>query len=149
LDDLVSYDSTVFKTGKPPKDWTPLTCGASLVFGAAGTLPSHGSAMQAATRVETPVDREAVVNVQHETKSGFDITVWVNDVSVFKQGRNNTKETKPFTLRKSGNTLMVECRSAENAAVKPGTLNLQFSGAKDGTPIDDLLFDSENIPAGL
>jgi hypothetical protein len=39
--------------------------------------------------------------------------------------------------------MMVECRSAETGAVTPGTLSLQFSGAKDGQPINGLLFDME------
>ncbi|MBM4164244.1 MAG: hypothetical protein FJ222_07365 [Lentisphaerae bacterium] len=150
LDDLVAYDRAVFKASKPPKDWTPLTCGASLVFGKDADLPSHGSAMLAATRVETPVDRDAVLNVQHITKSGFTITVWVNDAIVLKQGGSTgINETKPFTLHKDGNTLMFECRSRESGVIKPGTLNLQFSGATDGKPINDLLFDIENVPVGL
>jgi len=143
FDDVLGYDSSLFKAGQPPKGWTPLSCGAKLVFGEAGKLTSHGSAMLAATRVETVVDREAVVNVQHETKSNFDITVWINDETVLRLGRNSSGETKPFTLRKAGNTLMVECRSAENVAVKPGALDLQFRGAKDGRPINELLFDIE------
>jgi hypothetical protein len=143
LGDLVSYDGGIFKTDKRPKDWTPLTGGASLEFGDAGTLPSQGSAMLAATRVAAPADREAVVAVQHGTKARFDVTVWFNDAMVFKMSGSNKNETKPFTIRKAGNTLMVECRSAETGAVTPGTLSLQFSGAKDGKPIHGLLFDME------
>jgi hypothetical protein len=56
---------------------------------------------------------------------------------------NNKNEIKPFTLRKTGNTMMVECRSAETGAVTPGTLSLQFSNVKDGQPINGLLFDME------
>jgi hypothetical protein len=39
--------------------------------------------------------------------------------------------------------MMVECRSAETGAVTPGALSLQFNGAKDGKPINGLLFDME------
>ena len=81
--------------------------------------------------------------VQHATKERFDVTVWVNDAMVFKMGGTQKTEAKPFTLRKAGNTMMVECRSAETLAVTPGTLSLQFSGAKDGQPIHGLLFDME------
>ncbi len=143
LGDLVSYDGGIFKTDKPPKDWTPLTFGASLAFGDAGKLSSQGSAMLAVTRIEAVSDREAVMAVQHATKERFDVTVWVNDAMVFKLGSDRKKEAKPFTLRKTGNTMMVECRSAETGAVTPGTLSLQFSGAKDGKPITGLLFDME------
>jgi formylglycine-generating enzyme required for sulfatase activity len=143
LSDLVSYDGSIFKADKPPKDWTPATYGANIAFGEAGKLPSHGSAMLAATRVEASADREAVLTVQHATKARFDVTVWFNDAMVFKMGGSNKNETKPFTLRKTGNTMMVECRSAETGAVTPGALSLQFNGAKDGKPITGLLFDIE------
>jgi formylglycine-generating enzyme required for sulfatase activity len=143
LGDLVSYDGGIFKVDKPSKDWTPVTCGVSLAFGDAGKLPSHGSAMLAATRVEASADREAVMAVQHATKERFDVTVWVNDAMVFKMSGNTKIEAKPFTIRKAGNTMMLECRSAETGAVTPGALSLQFSGAKDGKPINGLLFDME------
>jgi hypothetical protein len=143
MSDLANYDGGIFKADKRPKDWTPVTCGARLEFGDAANLSSHGSAMLAATRVEAPADREAVLTVQHATKERFDVTVWVNDAMVFKMGGSNKNETKPFTIRKAGNTMMVECRSAETGAVTPGALSLQFNGAKDGKPITGLLFDME------
>jgi hypothetical protein len=143
LGDLVSYDGGIFKVDRPSKDWTPVTCGVSLAFGDAGKLPSYGSAMLAATRVEASADREAVMAVQHATKERFDVTVWVNDAMVFKMSGNTKIEAKPFTIRKAGNTMMLECRSAETGAVTPGALSLQFSGAKDGKPINGLLFDME------
>jgi hypothetical protein len=143
MPDLVSYDGGIFKADKRPKDWTPLTCGASLEFGGAGTLPSQGSAMLAATRVVAPADCEAVLAVQHGTKARFDITVWFNDALVFKKSGSTKTEAKPFTLRKTGNTMMVECRSAEIGSVTPGTLSMQFSNAQDGQPINGLLFDME------
>jgi hypothetical protein len=143
MSDLANYDGGIFKADKRPKDWTPVTCGARLEFGDVGKLPSHGSAMLAATRIEAVSDREAVMAVQHATKERFDVTVWVNDAMVFKMSSNTKIEAKPFTIRKAGNTMMVECRSAETGAVTPGALSLQFNGAKDGKPITGLLFDME------
>jgi hypothetical protein len=81
--------------------------------------------------------------VQHATKERFDVTVWFNDAMVFKMSGSTKIEAKPFTIRKAGNTMMVECRSAETGAVTPGALSLQFNGAKDGKPINGLLFDME------
>jgi hypothetical protein len=143
LSDLVSYDGAIFKAAKPPKDWTPATYGTSIAFGEAGKLPSHGSAMLAATRVEASADREAVMAVQHATKERFDVTVWFNDALVFKLGADPKKDSKPFRIRKTGNTLMVECRSAQNGAATPGEIPLKFNDAKDGKPVNDLVFDME------
>ena len=146
LSDLASYDSTIFKAAKTPKDWTPLTCGASLAFGEAGKLPSHGSAMLAATRIEAGTERDAVVVISPElVRAGgkFDYTVWFNDALVFKLGADQKKESKPFRIRKAGNTLMVECRSAENGAATPGEIPLKFNDAKDGKLVNDLVFDME------
>jgi hypothetical protein len=99
--------------------------------------------MLAATRVEASADREAVMAVQHATKERFDVTVWFNDALVFKLGADQKKESKPFRIRKTGNTLMVECRSAENGAATPGEIPLKFNDAKDGKPVNDLVFDME------
>jgi hypothetical protein len=146
LGDLVSYDGGIFKADKPPKDWTPLTCGASIAFGDAGKLPSQGSAMLSATRVEAATERDAVVAVPPETLKAagkFDYTVWFNDALVFKLGADQKKESKPFRIRKTGNTMMVECRSAENKAATPGEIVLKFNDAKDGRLVNDLVFDME------
>jgi formylglycine-generating enzyme required for sulfatase activity len=146
LGDLVSYDGSIFKADKPPKDWTPLTCGASIAFGDAGKLPSQGSAMLSATRVEAATERDAVVAVPPETLKAagkFDYTVWFNDALVFKLGADQKKESKPFRIRKTGNTMMVECRSAENKAATPGEIVLKFNDAKDGRLVNDLVFDME------
>jgi hypothetical protein len=146
MSDLANYDGGIFKTDKMPKDWTPLTCGASLTFGDAGKLPSHGSAMLAATRVEAATERDAVVAIPPEiVKAGakFDYTIWFNDTLVFKLGADQKKESKPFRIRKTGNTLMVECRSAENGAATPGEIPLKFNDAKDGKLANDLVFDME------
>jgi hypothetical protein len=146
LDDLVSYDGAIFKAEKMPKDWTPATCGAAIAFGETSKLPSHGSAMLAATRVEAATERDAVVAIPPEiVKAGakFDYTIWFNDTLVFKLGADQKKESKPFRIRKTGNTLMVECRSAENGAATPGEIVLKFNDAKDGKPLNDLVFDME------
>jgi hypothetical protein len=146
LSDLASYDGAIFKAAKPSKDWTPATYGANIAFGEAGKLPSHGSAMLAATRIEAGTERDAVVVIPPElVRAGgkFDYTVWFNDALVFKLGADQKKESKPFRIRKTGNTLMVECRSAENGAATPGEIPLKFNDAKDGKPVNDLVFDME------
>jgi hypothetical protein len=146
LSDLASYDGAIFKAAKPSKDWTPATYGANIAFGEAGKLPSHGSTMLAATRIEAGTERDAVVVIPPElVRAGgkFDYTVWFNDALVFKLGADQKKESKPFRIRKTGNTLMVECRSAENGAATPGEIPLKFNDAKDGKPVNDLVFDME------
>jgi formylglycine-generating enzyme required for sulfatase activity len=146
LSDLASYEGAIFKAAKPSKDWTPATYGANIAFGEAGKLPSHGSAMLAATRIEAGTERDAVVVIPPElVRAGgkFDYTVWFNDALVFKLGADQKKESKPFRIRKAGNTLMVECRSAENGAATPGEIPLKFNDAKDGKPVNDLVFDME------
>jgi hypothetical protein len=144
LGDLVSYDGGIFKVDKPSKDWTPVTCGVSLAFGDAGKLPSHGSAMLAATRVEAGTEREAVVEIpQSKETAGFLFTIWFNDTIVLKLPGDPKKDSKPFRIRKTGNTLMVECRSAQNGAATPGEIPLKFNDAKDGKPVNDLVFDME------
>jgi hypothetical protein len=145
LDGLASYDNTVFKAEKPPKDWTAMTQGVSLSFDKNVKLPSL-AAILAATRVETPEDREAVIELEHDQGKSFarfDITVWINDTVVRKLGANKSIEQKPFRLLKAGNTMLVECRSRETAAVAPGVLALTFKDAKSGKPLDGLLFDVE------
>lgn len=39
--------------------------------------------------------------------------------------------------------MLVECRSADDTPVTPGMLTLKFTDAKDGTPVNALLFDVE------
>jgi hypothetical protein len=142
---LVNYDSTIFKAATPPKNWARATYGAALEFGAAGNLPSLDSAIQAATRVVSPVERQAVVDVPYGGKGAMRlvIAVWVNDTLVFKMDANRKREANPFLLRKTGNTLVVECRSDENGAATLGDIGLKFNDAQDGRPLNDLLFDME------
>ncbi len=71
------------------------------------------------------------------------IIVWVNDTIVFKLDANRKSEAKPFLLRKSGNTLMVECRSADTAAGSLGDIGLSFREATSGAPLYGLVFDKE------
>ncbi len=146
LSNLSNYDSGVFKTRIPLESWTRTTCGVTLTLGQAAYLPSHGSSIQAVTRVESPEDREAVVELQHDQGKGialFDFTVWVNGAVVFKQGADRTVESKPFQIRKTGNTMVMECRSADNGAVTPGAIYVGFKGVTDGQPLSDLHFDME------
>ena len=140
---------TIFKVEKTPKDWTALTCGADLAFGEAGKLQANGSYLQAATRVETPEDREAVVGLTVDggkSTAKIDITVWINDTVVFKLGADKSLRQEPFRLREAGNTMLVECRSAEGVAVSPGVISLKFNDAKTGQALDELLFDVEGRP---
>jgi len=145
LEDLANYDNSVFKAGKPPKDWKAITHGPSLSFGKDVKVPSMG-ALLSATRVETAGDRDAVIELKHDqgkSTARFDITVWVNDTVALKLATGNSIEQKPFRLLKAGNTLLVECRSRETAAVAPGTLTLTFKDAKSGKPLSGVLFDIE------
>jgi formylglycine-generating enzyme required for sulfatase activity len=143
--DLTNYDSAIFKAATPPKNWASATYGASLAFGSAGNLPSQGSTIQAATRVVPPAERQALLDVPYGGKGAvqLEIIVWVNDTIVFKLDANRKTEAKPFLLRKSGNTLLVECRSADNAAGSLGYMGLSFRDAKSGAPLYGLVFDIE------
>ncbi len=145
LPQRLAYDSTIFKAATPPKNLARATYGAALEFGAAGNLPSLDSAIQAATRVVSPVERQAVVDVPYGGKGAMRlvIAVWVNDTLVFKMDANRKREANPFLLRKTGNTLVVECRSDENGAATLGEIGLKFNDAQDGKPLNDLLFDME------
>ncbi len=146
LADIVNYDGTVFKAATPPKGWERATYGAGISFGDAGKLPSHGSSMQAATRVESPGDRDAILEVLHETddvKARFDFTVWFNDTVVFKPAKDATEKPTSFRIRKTGNTMIVECRSFNDRLIIPGKIILSFKDAENGKPVSDLLFDME------
>ncbi len=73
----------------------------------------------------------------------LEIFVWVNDNVLYKLEANRKPEAKPFLLRKSGNTLLVECRSADTAAGSLGDIGLSFHDAKSGAPLYGLVFDME------
>ncbi len=144
--ELVSYDNSVFKTDKPPKGWTRATHGATLVFGDAGKLPTTGSAILAATRVVSPAERDARVTLFHDqgkSLARFVFTIWFNDAVVFRTGSDKNAETKPFHIRKTGNTLVVECRSADDVAVTPGVIHLNFTDATDDQPVRDLILNMD------
>ena len=146
MTDIVSFDADVFKADGPPGDWARATYGASISFGDAGKLPSRGSAMLAATRVATLNDREAIIEVRHDqgkATARFDFTVWFNDTIVFRLGADKERESKPFRMRKIGNTMVLECRSANDAPATPGTIFVKFNDAKSGQGVDGLLFDIE------
>lgn len=146
MSDLVSYDSSVFNAATPPKGWERATCGAYLALGAAAALPSRGSAAQAATRVESPVDHDAVLDVLHDqgkATARIEFTVWFNDAIVFTLGADGKREAKPFRVLQKGNTMVVECRSADDKPVTAGTLYPRFTDARTHHPLDDLLFDME------
>jgi len=102
--------------------------------------------MQAATRVESPGERNAMVEVLHETNDGkasYNFTVWFNDTVVFNSAKEGSERSKSFRIRKTGNTMAVECRSLNDRPVLPGKIMLQFQDAKDGKPVNDLVFDVE------
>lgn len=144
LDDLVSYDRDIFNAAQPPQGWEPATYGSAISFGAAGELPSRGSTVLAATRVQTLDDREAVIDLSRVPRGeevSLTFMVWFNDTVVFKVNANEQKESKPFRMRKTGNTMMVECRSVSDGPVAPGDMLLTFRDAKTGKAVDDLLFE--------
>jgi len=98
----------------------------------------------AATRVESPAEREAVVDVLHyqgKSMALFDFVIRFNDKVVFERIEKQEANSKPFRIRKTGNTMLVECRSADDGAVTPGAIHLKFNDAGDGRPVDGLQFD--------
>jgi len=143
LSTMFDYDSGMFDAVAPPNGWHAATCGAAIAFGPDSNLPARGSAMLAATRVESPAEREAVVDVLHDQGKSvalFDFIIRFNDTVVFERIEMKEAESKPFRIRKTGNTMLVECRSAEDGAVTPGTIHLKFND-RDGKPLDGLQFD--------
>ena len=144
--DADSFDTRIFDADNPPPDWARATYGAGISYGAAESLPSRGSAMLAATRVQAPAEREAVVALSHKqdlAKALFDFKVWFNNGVVFSMNADGKGESKPFRIRKTGNTMAVECRSASDGSVTPGTISLSFSDARDGKPVGGLVLDME------
>jgi hypothetical protein len=145
LTDIASVAGDVFKRDTPPKGWRPATCGGKLSLGSFGPLPSSGSSVLAATRVLAPSDREAVIDVQHQQRprqnARFVVLVWLNDEVVYDSRAGENEKPKAFRLRKGGNTMVVECRSAEDAPATPGDILMKFHGAGDGRTVDGLMLD--------
>jgi hypothetical protein len=159
LPNLTGYDLALFylpgrfnNTGdKPPKGWQALTSGAVLQWPEGTTLPSHGSSVVAATRVEAPPGGQEVVLKARQEKAAarFGVRAWFNDQLVFESHLPKGKDAKleetakPFRFRAAGNTLVVECMSEEDGAATPGNVVMGFSDAKNGKPVYSLLFDAD------
>jgi hypothetical protein len=120
--------------------------------------------------VLAPAEREAVMSAQHTApKIGPNdfrardprliVRIWFNDTVVYDSrtaGKTGAKpfdaapldeargrQGKPFRIRKGVNTLVVGCQSGEDNPVDPGTISVRFNDAKDGKPMDGLVWDME------
>lgn len=100
--------------------------------------------------MRSPEDREATI--VPDTRwlwqrpggpPAIDVLIWVNGNLVHDSAAVSTSKTKPFRIRKGVNTLTVECRSAEDATITPWNVRLEFADARDGRPIEDMIFDVE------
>lgn len=148
LSDGVCPVGEVFSSAKPPHGWQLKSFGSYLPVGDVGQLPSRGSAAIAVTRMTADADREAVV--VPDTKwlwkgrgepPAIEVLVWVNDEIVYNSTANEKKRAKPFRIRKTGNTLAVECRSRAYSPITPWNVRLEFLEAKDRSPLKGLVFD--------
>ena len=158
LDDAFAVDdnNSVFQARRRPGDWQAAVYGAGIPFGAGGPLPSRGSVALAATRVTAPVAREAILKAERHIQwphgrlpSGknaiFALRVWVNGELVHVPNSDPTKRGEGFRLRKGVNTMLVECRSENDAPANPGDVVVTFQSAGDGKALEDLVYDVERI----
>jgi hypothetical protein len=81
--------------------------------------------------------------VKEDKSPDFVVLVWFNDAVVYDSRADAKAKPKTFRIRRAANTLVVECRSNADGAVTPADVAVQFNDAKDGQPINDLLFDVE------
>jgi len=161
LDGIISDSDDVFATVKMPAGWEEGVFGAGVEFDRLGPLPSVDSMALAATRFFSPGDRQVLVIVRHELKAmGMDkptprfvVRIRLNDRLVYEKqsggsGMSSEKEAgKPVRILKGINTMVVECQSKEGVPANPGSVAVQFLDAKDGKPVEGLMFDVEKSPA--
>ena len=166
-----SQYSDVFKAEAPPKDWQALSHGIPLGGGGKGAgwaravLPGDivtdfgpgrnglsvvpgSELLLAATRIESPREQDVVINVRHahgfKWVLDYEWRLWINGelVGMTRHSHANVEVlTKPVRLRKSGNTLLVECQLNSLIPARPGMFRFQFLDATSKKPLEDLIFD--------
>ena len=151
LDEVTGLEVAVFKAASPPAGWNRMTYAGNPGLRINETVAAHGSTVVAATRVEAPSGREAVLSLSR-LAARFRLRAWVNDALVHEQvplpakaepSKKVQPTDKPFRLVKGSNTLVVECRSQEDTPTTLGTVSLEFRDPKSGEEQTDLIFDME------
>jgi hypothetical protein len=159
LEDIVARDrpagvpDDLFKFAKPSKGWREVVGGGSVSLDGLGAVPPRSSAL-AAAKIVSPGERNAVIGVEQRpaaehkgTRPRFAVRAWLNDKIVYDAGRNDKTpaetKAKPFQLRKGVNTLVVECRSEEDAPVNSGAISVRFTDPATGKPVEGLVLDME------
>ena len=154
----------VFKANRP-KGWQTVKHGASLWVRQLKPQPKAKTIVSAATRVIASAEREAVIKVGMETDGWtwldssllatidggsspgfwpFAGRIWVNG-EIVRDSRPDLKQEvrKSVQLRKGANSVLVQFEAAPDAKGQLANVFLLFHDAKDGTRIDDLVFDVE------
>ena len=97
-DGVWAVPTGLFKAAKPPGDWSTVTHGAGLWVGHLVPRPIVGTVLQAATRVTSPGEREAVIRVGRENAS----YVWLDGELLQDRRRGVTRMREPAEfLRKN------------------------------------------------
>jgi hypothetical protein len=97
-DGVWAVPTGLFEAAKPPGDWSTVTHGAGLWVGHLIPRPIVGTVLQAATRVTSPGEREAVIRVGRENAS----YVWLDGELLQDRRRGVTRMREPAEfLRKN------------------------------------------------
>jgi hypothetical protein len=159
---------SVFKADAPPKGWKSVIFDAAplqVVAGAStytyieyrgiriGFVPRGGKVV-AATRFEAPRDQDVTIVVYHQTDMNggvfcqFANRIWINGEIVHQtpigripDPKDESNKPKTCRIRKSGNTMVVEVKQDDRPGNSGGTLIIKFLDAKDGKPVEGLIFD--------
>jgi len=157
----------VFKANRP-KDWQAVKHGASLWIRQLKPQPKAKTILSAATRVIASAEREAVIKVGVETDGWtwldsnllatidggsspgvwpFAGRIWVNG-EIVRDSRPDLKQKveKSVRLKKGANSVLVQFEAAADTKGQLANVFLLFHDAKDGTRIEDLVFDMEATP---
>jgi hypothetical protein len=156
--------SDIFKTDKPSPAWRTLTHGASLWVSKFSPLPKKDTIVQAATRVISPADREAVIKVASESvgytwvdstlfascdwglgprTAPFVGRVWLNGEVIYDSRPDVKAIRQNARLRKGANTLLVQCLANAQGADHLGNIFVLFFDARTGARMTDLELDME------
>jgi formylglycine-generating enzyme required for sulfatase activity len=152
-DVLFSPAGDVFSAKAPPRNWVQALSGETVPLSQAGSLPSSGSAVLAATRIVAPAAREAV-SVMVVAEAGkkakgppLPCLVWLDGKLVHDSREQAPTQSAPkpqpraFRINKGLGTLVVECRSKSVKEENPQDCILRFTDLKDGKPVEGLVFD--------
>jgi hypothetical protein len=169
-EDLNEYGS-VFKADAPPKGWKPVIFDAApliAMFGVDTYNPDgveyrgirigalrRGAVMVAATRFEALRDQDVTIIVAHEANMlhkffQFANRIWINDelahqtpIGQIPDPKDARNKPKTCRIRKGGNTMVVKVTQDDIPNINPGTMRIQFLDAKDGKPVEGLIFDMD------